>query len=269
MARLGPPGWPAFPAPATFGALYERAPISAIAAARANAAAIALTLAEVGVSVAAAPLLDLRHAHTHGAIGDRSFGARALAVSALGRATLLGLADGGVVGVVKHLPGLGRAGIDSHAAVPVIDADAATLREDFAPFAALAPTARMGMTAHAIFAAFDAALPATLSPAVIGKVVRAMIGFDGLLMSDDIEMGALAGPVPDRAAAALAAGCDLVLHCSGDFAGMAAVVARIGAAPTEAARARLADAMAVPAPCTDVPVDALIARRDALLAAGG
>src|SRR5688572_24432082 len=208
VARLGPPEWPAFPAPARFGDLYCRAPISAIEAARVNALAIAMILAEVGINVDCAPVLDLRRKGMHEIVGDRALGGDPLQVAALGRAVLDGLRAGGVCGVVKHMPGHGRAGADSHEELPVVDVDEAELAEDMAPFARLAD-APMAMTAHLLYPAWDPERCATLSPAVIGDVIRGRIGYDGLLMSDDIAMAALSGPIPQRARAAIAAGCDL------------------------------------------------------------
>lgn len=266
VARLGQPEWPAFPAAARFDALYSLAPASAIAAARANAAAIALTLAEVGVSVNCLPLLDVRQPHAHAIIGDRALGSDPLRVAALGRAVLRGLSDGGVCGVVKHMPGHGRAVADSHAELPVVDVSAEALELDIAPFAALNDAA-MGMIAHVVYPAWDADRPATLSRTVIAEVIRGRIGFAGVLMSDDIEMGALSGPVGERSAAALAAGCDIVLHCSGDLASMRAVADRIGGAMAESSRVRLDRAMERTGHATArESIEQLVARRDAYLA---
>lgn len=266
VARLAPPEWPAFPAAARFDALYDIAPATAIAAARANATAIALTLAEVGISVNCLPLLDIRQPHAHAIIGDRALGGDPLRVAALGRAVLQGLRDGGVCGVVKHMPGHGRALVDSHAELPVVTATEDELATDLAPFAALAD-ASMGMTAHVVYSAWDADHPATLSATVIADIIRRRIGFDGLLMSDDIDMGALSGDVAGRSVAALAAGCDVVLHCSGDFAAMAAIADRIGGGMTLAGQARLARAMErVGAVAPGESLAELLARRDAYLA---
>lgn len=266
VARLNQPEWPAFPAAACFDALYTIAPASAIAAARANATAIALTLAQVGISVNCLPLLDVRQPGAHAIIGDRSLGSDPLRVAALGRAVLAGLRDGGVCGVTKHMPGHGRALADSHAELPVVDADEEQLAQDIAPFAALNDAA-MGMTAHVVYPAWDADLPATLSRTIIADVIRGRIGFDGLLMSDDIGMGALSGPVGERSAAALAAGCDIVLHCSGDIADMRAVADRIGGGMAQVARARLDRAMErIGHAAPRESIDQLAARRDAYLA---
>ena len=218
VARLRPPEWPDFPAAARFAALYEKAPISAIEAVRVNAMALGLILAEAGINVDAAPVLDLLHAGANAIVGDRSFGGEPMQVAALGGAMLDGLAAAGVGGILKHMPGHGRATADSHHALPVVTASADELAPDLAPFRALAKRAPMAMTAHILFKAWDAQHPATLSPTVINTVIRGEIGFAGLLMSDDIAMKALSGSLAARAKAALAAGCDIVLHCSGDAA---------------------------------------------------
>lgn len=265
IARLKPPEWPSFPAAATFGALYDVAPISAIEAARVNALAIGLILAEVGISVDCFPSLDLRIEGAHVIIGDRSLGAAPLAVAALGRAILDGLAAGGVVGVVKHVPGHGRAASDSHVELPHVDCAADALEQDIAPFRSLRD-APMAMTAHVLYRAWDPARCATLSPAVIGDVIRGRIGFDGLLMSDDIGMEALAGPLGERARAAIDAGCDIVLHCSGRIEDSRAVAAALPPIGADAAE-RLARAMAQRAPADPgLDLAALLAKRDALLA---
>jgi beta-N-acetylhexosaminidase len=265
VARLGPPVWPAFPAAGRFAALYDKAPMSAIEAVRANARALALMLADVGINVDCAPVLDLRHGGADAIVGDRAFGAEPMQVAALGRAMLDGLAAGGVAGVVKHIPGHGRARADSHKELPVVDAPAAELEADFAPFRALAGRAPMAMTAHILYPAWDADRPATLSPTVIETIIRGAIGYDGLLMSDDIAMDALSGPLPERAKAALAAGCDVVLHCSGAPADTEALAATLDAM-TEAATARLATAMTRNAASAPADFEELIRKRDALLA---
>ena len=265
VARLGPPEWPAFPAARRFAELYERAPVSALAAARANAQAIAVTLAEAGINVDCLPLLDLAHDGAHGVIGDRALGAEPMQVAALGRAVLDGLAAGGCLGVVKHMPGHGRARADSHEALPAVDASEAELAADIAPFRALAD-APLGMTAHILYPAWDAARCASLSPVVIGEVIRGRIGFDGLLMSDDIGMAALSGPVGARAAGVIAAGCDVALHGSGRIADNAEIAVALGEM-ADAARERLARAMAwIAEPSASPSYAELAAKRDALLA---
>ena len=269
VARMKPPEWPAFPAGASFDRLYDVAPASAIAAARANAHALALTLAEVGISVDCLPLLDVRQPGASDVIGDRALGGDPLRVAALGRAVLHGLRDGGVVGVVKHMPGHGRALVDSHHDLPVVTASDTELKSDLAPFAALAD-APMAMSAHVVYTAWDADNCATQSAIVIRDVIRRRIGFDGLLMTDDLDMKALSGTPADRAERALAAGCDVGLHCSGDFAAMAAIVDRVGGGMGAVARARLDRAMerAAPPPAAadDAQLAALTEKRDTLLA---
>jgi len=265
VARLRPPEWPEFPAAARFAALYEKAPISAIEAVRVNALALALVLAEAGINVDAAPVLDLLHPGANAVVSDRSFGAEPMQVAALGGAMLDGLAGGGVAGVLKHMPGHGRATADSHFALPVVDAAPKELAADLAPFHALAKRAPMAMTAHILYPAWDSERPATLSPTIVETIVRGEIGFDGLLMSDDIAMEALSGPLPDRARATLAAGCDIVLHCSGEAADNELIAKALG--PIGAAAAgRLKRAMAATGTTADGDLAALMAKRDALLA---
>ncbi|UIJ47011.1 beta-N-acetylhexosaminidase [Sphingomonas cannabina] len=264
VARMGPPEWPAFPAAAAFDALYDTAPMSAIEAVRSNAHALGLMLAEVGITVDCTPLLDRRFPETTAAIGDRAFGGDAMQVAALGRATLEGLARAGVVGVIKHMPGHGRAVVDSHHELPVVNADDTALEEDIRPFRTLAVSAPMGMTCHVVFKAWDPDHPATLSPTVIHDVIRGRIGFDGLLMTDDIDMKALSGTAGEKAAAAIAAGCDIVLDCWGRMDEMVDIADRLGDIAPES-RARLDRAMAsVSRP--DGDFGELIAKRDELLA---
>ncbi|MBC9032347.1 beta-N-acetylhexosaminidase [Sphingomonas sp. JC676] len=265
VARMQPPVWPAFPAGAAFDALYEKAPISAIEAARANGQALGLMLSEVGVTVDCAPLLDVRRPEVTDAIGDRALGGEPMRVAALGRAILDGLRRGGVVGVVKHMPGHGRALVDSHLELPRVKADAAALEVDIEPFARLAD-APMGMTAHLVFEAWDQDRPATLSPIVVRDIIRGRIGFDGLLFTDDIDMKALSGTPGEKAMAALAAGCDVVLDC---WARMEEMVEITGLLPDAGPECldRLARAMATIADGPEAAdIDALIAKRDALLA---
>lgn len=214
VARMKSPEWPDFPSGAAFDALYERAPASAIEAARLNAMALAVMLAEVGITVDCLPLLDVRQPGASDVIGDRALGSEPMRVAALGRAILSGLQAGGVVGIVKHIPGHGRAMADSHEALPVVSALDRDLQTDLAPFAALRDAA-MAMTCHVVFEAWDPDRPATLSPLIIDSVIRQRIGFHGLLMTDDLDMKALSGDVPSRAADAIAAGCDIALNCWG------------------------------------------------------
>ncbi|NIJ20614.1 beta-N-acetylhexosaminidase [Sphingomonas naasensis] len=265
VARMVPPEWPAFPAGAAFDALYEIAPISAIEAARASAQALAMMLAEVGVNVNCAPLLDVRQPDVTEAIGDRAFGGDPMRVAALGQAMLEGMRRGGVVGVVKHMPGHGRALVDSHYVLPHVKADAAALEWDLEPFARL-NDAPMGMTCHVVFEAWDAERPATLSPKVISGIIRGRIGFDGLLMTDDIDMKALSGTAGEKAAQALGAGCDVVLDCWARMDEMVEIAGLIGDATAECV-ARLERAMATIAGGVEPgEFEALVARRDELLA---
>lgn len=223
VARLKPPHWRAAPAAGRFGALYRTDPAAALAAVRLNAELIARELSGLGIDVDCLPLLDVRQDGADAVIGDRAFSDDPSIVAALGRAAVQGLADGGCQPVIKHLPGHGRATADSHHRLPVVATPADQLEAvDFAPFRAFGD-APWGMTAHIVYTAFDAERPATLSPVVIEQVVRGRIGFDGVLMSDDIEMGALSGGLAERAVAALGAGCDLVLHCSGKLERMQSI----------------------------------------------
>jgi beta-N-acetylhexosaminidase len=265
VSRMVPPEWPGFPAGAAFDRLYDVAPISAIEAARASGQALAMMLAEVGVTVNCAPLLDVRQPEVTPAIGDRALGGEPMRVSALGKAMLEGMRRGGVVGVVKHMPGHGRALVDSHLELPRVSADAAALEVDLEPFTRLAD-APMGMTCHVVFDAWDAERPATLSPTVIAEVIRGRIGFEGLLMTDDIDMKALSGTAGEKAAQALAAGCDVVLDCWARMDEMVEIAGRIGEAGPETL-ARLDRAMATIAGSTEqADFEELTAKRDALLA---
>jgi beta-N-acetylhexosaminidase len=240
VARLAPPHWPAYPPPARIAALGGDA---AATAARAGARLIADDLAGLGITVDCFPVLDLALPGADGVIGDRAWSGDAAIVARLGRAACDGLLQGHIMPVIKHIPGHGRATVDSHRALPHVAAPRDLLeRTDFAPFRALRDMP-WAMTAHVVYEAIDAELPATLSPRVIGEAVRSSIGFDGVLISDDISMGALSGSFAARTEAALAAGCDLVLHCNGDAAEMREVAA--AARPlSEAARRRLAAAAA-------------------------
>ena len=277
VARLRPPHWPEFPTGETFGLLYDKAPITAIEACRLNALALAALLRDLGINVDCLPLLDVRDTQGHDIIGDRAFGAEPMVVSALGKAVLDGFQAGGICGVVKHIPGHGRARADSHLELPVVTASRDELERDFKPFRRLAD-APMAMTAHITYTALDAARCATLSPTVI-DFIRQDIGFGGLLMSDDLGMHALGNPQSGghppgsnaladfgaRALACLEAGCDIALHCSGDFAEMRSIVE---AAPvmSDAAATRLAAAMAWMGTGDATPVTEWAAARDALLA---
>ncbi len=241
VARMRSPEWPDFPAGGAFDALYDLAPLTAIEAARNNAEAIALTLAEVGINVDCLPVLDVRVPDTHSAIGDRALGSDPMRVAALGQAILDGLAAGGVVGVVKHMPGQGRSVVDTHHDLPHVYASEEELEQDLQPFRTL-NNAPMGMTGHVVYDIWDDQNTATMSPYVIEQIIRKNIGFDGLLMSDDLDMNALTGDVPTRAAKCVAAGLDLALNCWGRFDEMVAIADRLPEI-TDAARARLDRAM--------------------------
>nr|WP_295660718.1 beta-N-acetylhexosaminidase [Polymorphobacter sp.] len=266
VARMKPPIWAEFPPAARFGALYDVAPVTAIEAARLNALVLALTLRDAGVTVDCLPLLDVRAPGGHDIIGDRSYGEEPMRVAALGKATLDGLRAGGVIGVVKHIPGHGRATVDSHLGLPVVTASREELEVDFEPFRSL-NTAPMAMTAHIVYPALDPEHCATLSATVIAETIRRDIGFDGLLMSDDIGMKAIGGSFAQRTRGCLAAGCDIALHCSGVFAEMVEVAA---AAPPigHDATSRLGAAMLWPIPPHELSIADLTAQRDALLAFG-
>jgi beta-N-acetylhexosaminidase len=265
VARMKPPEWPAFPAAERFARLYRAAPSSAMAAVRANARAIGLLLRSVGVNVNALPLLDVRQEGATDIIGDRALGSEPMQVAALGRAVLDGMASAGVVGIIKHIPGHGRALVDSHKELPVVSASAEELEIDLEPFERLS-SAPMGMTAHVVYTAWDADRPASMSPVVIGEIIRGRIGFDGWLMSDDLGMEALRGDFGSRAAGVVAAGCDVALHCSGNMDEMVAVANSVPSM-SAAGEDRLARAMASIVEENDGPDFAeAIATRDTLLA---
>jgi len=243
VARLRPPHWRQTPPARVFAELARSDPPAAARAARLNARLMGRELAALGITVDCAPVLDLPVAGAHEIIGDRAHGGTADQVARLGRAVCDGLLDEGVLPVIKHMPGHGRARADSHVSLPVVDAALDDLRRtDFAPFRALSD-APWAMTAHVLYSAIDPDRPASASAVVIRTVMRGEIGFDGFLVSDDIGMQALDGSQAERAAAVLRAGCDAVLHCSGDLAEMREVA---GAVPPlgAAAQARLARAEA-------------------------
>jgi beta-N-acetylhexosaminidase len=266
VTRMRPPIWPEFPAGAAFDALYDISALTAIEAARNNAEAIALTLSDVGITVNCLPLLDVLVPETHVAIGDRAMGSDPMRVAALGRAVLDGLKAGGVVGVVKHMPGQGRAMVDSHYDLPAVSSSKNELEQDFSPFRAL-NDAPMGMTSHVVYEAYDDKRPSTMSPVIINQVIRDEIGFDGLLMSDDLDMKALSGDIPSLAAECVAAGCDVALNCSGRFDEMVGIANRLPDM-TPRASARLAAAMASVSPVEFAAerLAVLMAKRDELLA---
>jgi beta-N-acetylhexosaminidase len=215
VQRLGPPHWPTYPAGAVFGRLYGIDPDLGLAAARLSARLIAADLTDLGVSVDCLPLADVPVAGADAVIGDRAYGTEPTQVAAIARAVTEGLEQGGVLPVLKHIPGHGRATADTHFRLPVVETSAAELeRTDFAAFQPLAGLP-MAMTAHVVFSALDPAQPATTSATIIEQVIRRRIGFRGLLMSDDVSMNALAGSIAERTRAIFAAGCDMVLHCNG------------------------------------------------------
>ena len=265
VARMKPPEWPAFPAALRFAELYGIAPSSAIEATRANARAIGLMLRDVGVNVDALPLLDVRQEGASDIIGDRALGTAPMQVAALGRAVLDGLASAGVVGIVKHIPGHGRALVDSHHELPIVTASADELEEDLEPFERLS-SAPMGMMAHVVYTVWDEDRPASQSPIVIERIVRERIGFDGFLMSDDSNMNALTGTQSERASACVAAGCDVALPCNGVLSDNIEIARALGDITVEGAD-RLARAMATTMIEPDGPDFAeSIATRDTLLA---
>ena len=264
VARMKPPEWEAFPPGEAFARLWRLAPASAIEAARANAEALGHDLAEVGVTVDYLPLLDVRRPGAHDVIGDRALGSEPMQVAALGRAVLDGLARAGVSGCIKHMPGHGRAGADSHKELPTVEATEAELESDIEPFRTLADTP-IGMTAHVRYTAWDADNPGTLSPFVVEEIIRKRIGFSGLLLTDDIDMEALDGSVPERAERALTAGCDLALNCWARMDDMADIAERLPAM-SETAAGRLERALEGTEPRHGGTERAeLIARRDSLL----
>lgn len=265
VARMKPPLWPAYPPGEAFDRLYDIAPATAIEAARANAEALGLDLAEAGITVDCHPSLDVRQPGAHDVIGDRALGSEPMRVAALGRAILAGLARSGVAGCVKHMPGHGRAMADSHKELPTVNASAEELEADLQPFRALADTP-IGMTAHVRYTAWDRENPGTLSPSVVGEVIRQHIGFTGLLLTDDLDMEALSGTVPERAERAIAAGCDIALNCWARMDDMIGIASRL---PTmsDGTTARLQRALELRRDKGTAGNHAeLIARRDALLA---
>jgi beta-N-acetylhexosaminidase len=221
VQRMGPPHWRRYPPGRAYGRLGSDGTQGEMA--RLAARLIAHDLLSVGINVDCLPVLDVPAPGAHDIIGDRAYADDPAAVAALGRAAAEGLLDGGVLPVIKHIPGHGRAGADSHEALPMVEAAREELeRIDFAPFRALADMP-LGMSAHVVYTAIDPGNPATTSRRVIEEVIRGAIGFGGLLMSDDLSMKALSGSLRERAAAALAAGCDVALHCNGKLDEMQAV----------------------------------------------
>lgn len=268
VARLGPPHWRKPPPARVFGRLAERDPAAGREAAMLNARLIGRELAALGITVDCTPVLDVPAPDGHDIIGDRAFGADAALIATLGRAVCDGMLAEGILPVIKHVPGHGRARADSHVELPRVDATLDDLRTvDFVPFRELAD-APWAMSAHVLYAALDPERCASVSPDVIARTIRGEIGFDGLLVSDDVNMQALAGGLAGRTTAVLAAGCDVALHCSGKLDEMTAI-ARVVPPMTEAAMARLARGEALRREChaaAPTMTDAALATRlDALL----
>jgi beta-N-acetylhexosaminidase len=265
VARMRPPEWQSLPPGEAFDQLYQLAPSSALEAARVNARALGLMLNEVGINVDCLPMLDVRQPGANDIVGDRALGSDPMQVASLGKAILDGLKSAGVLGVIKHIPGHGRALADSPLELPVVDAGEDELAIDIEPFERLRDAA-MGMTSHLLYTEWDAERPASQSPIVIHDIIRQRIGFDGFLMSDDIGMEALAGDHGQRAAACVAAGCDVALHCDGKMENMILVANAIPALSAEG-EARLARAMAMRfTPDDEMDFAEAVAKRDALLA---
>ncbi|MBU6463963.1 MAG: beta-N-acetylhexosaminidase [Bradyrhizobium sp.] len=217
VQRLGPPNWPVYPAGAVFGALYDIDPMLGLTAARLSARLIADDLAGLGITVDCLPLADVPVEGADAVIGNRAYGTKAAKVAAIARAVADGLEQGGVLPVLKHIPGHGRATADTHFRLPEVDASREELeRTDFAAFQPLADLP-MAMTAHVVFSTLDPAHPATTSATIVKQVIRGVIGFQGLLMSDDVSMNALVGSIAERTRAIISAGCDMVLHCNGNL----------------------------------------------------
>jgi beta-N-acetylhexosaminidase len=225
VQRLGPPHWPVYPPGAFFGALYDVDRALGLSAARLSARLIAADLGDLGISVDCLPLADVPVVGADAVIGNRAYGTEPEKVAAIARAVTEGLEQGGILPVLKHVPGHGRATADSHFGLPVVDTSQKELeRTDFAAFQPLADLP-MAMTAHVVFSALDPVHPATTSATIIEQVIRGVIGFQGLLMSDDVSMNALAGSIAERTRAIFSAGCDVVLHCNGKLEEMREVAA--------------------------------------------
>ena len=236
VQRLKPPHWPVYPPGRVYGQLVGNDPLLKREITRLGARLIAHDLASLGINVDCVPVLDVPDPEGHEIIGDRAYGQTPEEVARLGRAAAEGLIAGGVLPVIKHIPGHGRAKADSHLELPVVDAGYDELEaRDFAPFRVLSDMP-MAMTAHVIYSAIDPRRPVTTSKKAIRKVIRGAIGYDGLVMSDDLSMKALSGDFTERAEQSLAAGCDVVLHCNGDMAEMKAVVRGTGALKGQAGR---------------------------------
>jgi beta-N-acetylhexosaminidase len=263
VARLGPPHWPGQPPAARIGRLFEQDRAAGLRAAYLSGALIGVECAAAGFDVVAAPVLDLAVPEAHqGVVGDRAFSQSPAAVARLGRASAAGLLAAGTQPVGKHAPGHGRARVDSHFELPIVQEG--SLHGDVLPFALNADLPWV-MTAHIVYTQWDSARPATLSERVIGGIIRGRMGFTGVVVSDDLAMGALTDAPAGRATAALAAGCDLALYCAGDLAATTDVLAAVPPL-TDAARARLAAGRALAASRRLVlDKNAMAAERDRLL----
>jgi beta-N-acetylhexosaminidase len=230
VQRLGPPSnaWRRYPAARAYGEAFNASALAGLRAARNVGRLMAEDLIAAGITANCVPVLDVPQPGAHEIVGNRAYSDRIEAIMALARAHAAGFADGGVLPVIKHIPGHGRARADSHLELPVVDAKRAELEAvDFPPFAAMAD-APMAMTAHVVYTAIDKTAPATLSKKVISTVIRKQIGFRGLLMTDDLSMKALSGSYAEKTRRALDAGCDIVLHCNGEMAQMEEVAASAG-----------------------------------------
>ena len=268
VARMQAPQWPVYPPAAIFEAIYAHDPSCGLEACALNFEALALDLAEVGITVTCAPVLDVPIVGAHDVIGDRAFSQNPEYVAKLGEACLVGLRAGGVEGVIKHIPGHGRSAVDSHKDLPRVTASDAELASDLLPFRALSG-ALMAMTAHVIFDAWDADQCATLSSSVIDQVIRKKIGFDGLLMSDDLDMKALSGEIGELAAASQRAGCDVVLNCWAKMTDMVSIAEKLSAPSLESQGRMLQVSDSLASVTTSATLGqrqaALVKRRDELI----
>src|ERR1700678_3192652 len=259
VQRFGPPHWPIYPPGAVFGALYDIDRALGLSAARLSARLIAADLIEIGVTVDCRPLADVPVPGADAVIGNRAYGTEPRKVAAIARAVTEGLEQGGILPVLKHIPGHGRDTADTHFRLPVVDTPRTELeRVDFAAFQPLADLP-MAMTAHVVFSALDPAHPATTSATIIEQVIRGVIGFQGLLMSDDVSMNALAGSIAERTRAIVAAGCDMVLHCNGKLDEMREVAAET---PELSGKALQRAGMALASRKPPQPFDRLAARAE-------
>lgn len=276
MRRMRPPHWRDYLAPGVFTDAFATKPQEALDAFALSAELMAADLYEIGIDVDCVPMLDVRQPESDKqVIGDRALGDDPQTVIRLGEAMVAGIERAGVCGVIKHMPGHGRSVVDSHLDLPRIEASAEELRGvDYEPFRHFADRVPYGMTGHLLYTALDADRPSTLSPAVVQDVIRGEIGFDGLLFTDDISMGALSearggGPIGDRSRRSIEAGCDVLLHCNGDMTEMRAVAEAVGALDGDALRrADVADAHRAKLAADRRPLDAdaQAARLEALLA---